>query len=206
MATALTQLRTRIQHSVPRCPAPLIDQEIIDVCRAFCEKTRIWQEERCAMALYTLTLDDDIDGEIYRVQLVKINETPETLNSVGSEVDPTTYTIQHTDDGIILTFSSAPGRTIDGGLTAEVSVRPKLTSTEIPDVIFNDYYRGLAGGVLANLFAQPEKRWSARIGHIHVQQWEYDQAVRRAMEFVATMHTSRELVMERSDRGSFQII
>jgi len=212
MPTDLHNLRTRINHLVRRCPPALIDQTIIDICRKFCEETRIWQEQLCSMSLekgirsYLLELDDDIDGDIYRVLQVCLDGDPDSDDQTLDLVEPTGYEVSHGEDGPTLIFCDDPGESIDGGLIVTVAVRPKLDSLTLPTALYNDYYAGLAAGTVAEIMAMPDKRWSASAGYVQQSLYEYDQAVRNALNEVELRHTTRDMVIKHSARGSFQLI
>lgn len=48
----------------------------------------------------------------------------------------------------------------DAGLIVAAAWKPKIGVTEVPDSVFDTYYRALVDGALAQLFAIPDKPWT----------------------------------------------
>lgn len=61
-----------------------------------------------------------------------------------------------------------PNGSITDGLVVECEVRPLDTSTEVPDVIFDDWRDAITAGALARLYLMPGMRWgNAKLAEEH---------------------------------------
>lgn len=54
-----------------------------------------------------------------------------------------------------------PSESITGGLVLECSLRMLETSTEVPDVIFDEWRDAITAGALASLYDMPGMRWAS---------------------------------------------
>lgn len=163
--TEYSSLREYTGPQLPDCPIALLDQTARRIARQFCEDTQAWQYDLSPIRIradkrdYQLSLDDIDCAEIFRVWSVRIVKDEDTSPD-GVLQDPQEHYTLIGDHHQKLRFTCTPKETISKGLRVRVSLRPLRTATEIECFMFDEYYEGLASGVMGTLMAMPKKPWT----------------------------------------------
>jgi hypothetical protein len=122
--------------------------------REFCSKTEVWTESLPAIDLLegvlSYTLEWDQDAIVRRVKSVKIN---------GAIISPELY--EFVPSGVlVLSGDMTPAVTVTGGLVVELVFVPRLTTSEISEMVFDRWAEAITAKAVHSLGMQPNKPWS----------------------------------------------
>lgn len=114
---------------------------------------REWNEDARGMALYLYhrKVGEGLDAKSWQTA---VSDRPQTYFMTN----PST-----------IRLVGIPTTAITGGLLVTVALKPTPAATQIVDWLYNDYYRTLAYGALAELLKLPKKPWTdmALASHYH---------------------------------------
>lgn len=154
MATQLTELYAYVEAELPRCPKPLILQNIFTVINDFCERTQAWQDDLDPITVIEDVDTYDLDGEPANSDIIR--PTKVLLNDV--ELTPgLDYTMPSRTQ---LKLAYTPETDTDDALEVRVCLRLEAGATDICNALWDDWYRAWAAGVKARLMAMPNKPWT----------------------------------------------
>lgn len=164
----LTALRDDTMPSLPGCPLAIVDDAILKTVIDFCNRSRAYRYSPASIdvvantATYVPTLPSET--EIAWLLSAEIDDVPIDTPTPGS-----VPILSETDTGVV--FAAVVASTTQLGLrnvpdesatlNVRLALRPTLAATEYPDALHVLYRDAIASGVLAKLFAQPKKPWSA---------------------------------------------
>ncbi len=137
---------TTVLRDVPGCPNALIKEEVLSSAIEFCESSGI----------YTAKLTESVlkDAESLTITVPANTGLVEINNIVVDGI--ATYEIYA--DGTTIDFD---GKAIsDYDMDVYVSLKPLRSATELPDILYNDWYQTIAAGAKAKLMVMPEKPWT----------------------------------------------
>lgn len=158
-----------VAAEVMGCPSITIDSAILRASIEFCEKSTAWRE-----LLTPITLQDGVAEYAIPLpvgsRLVVIRDREARLNGQSlnpipnpADINPTrtgvpSHYAQRSHDALILfpTPASADGMV----LSIYAVLAPKLTATELPDLLADRYYEAICEGAKAILKRMPNQPWS----------------------------------------------
>jgi hypothetical protein len=135
-----------IRRDVPGCPVPLIEDEVREAAIEFCRRTSIYTYDQTASVTAG---DSEVDivvpdnTSLVAVNYIEVDESRE-------------YDLTVEDDTIL--FSSDAASSFD--MTINMALKPEQAATSLPDILFDDYFQGIASGAKAKLMIMPKKEWS----------------------------------------------
>lgn len=154
---ALTDLYDHTVLELPKCPKPIIMQEILNVLVDFFVRSQLMFEELDAIIVRdgedTYDLDAPATTNIDTIRWVTLNEYP--LYPVRD------YTMPSKSKITLVTEPTADTASDEEGLIVTVVLKPKRTITDIDADLFESWYLTWAAGVKALLMLQVGKKWSA---------------------------------------------
>jgi hypothetical protein len=164
-----------ILSELPGCTAAMLDQNIIQVARDFCERTNAWQLDLdpinsiAGLATYPLTFPDD--SEITRIYQIDLNgvllwrfsdrEKPgETITVREPKYPPEfpPFTLTEHIDSIVLGDDEVPTESQTGGLLLKAAFQPTIDANALPDFLFVHHGDDIRMGVLGRMMIM-KKPW-----------------------------------------------
>jgi len=149
----------QVMPELPKCPAALIDKQMLNVWIKFCHETQAWT--------YDLTAINIMDG----VQEYRLDGLQPSYSQIDSlvtvvlqdvTIEPGTgYTMANREMAIWLI--NEPGADVTAGLEIQVALRPSRTATYIDTRLYEDWEEQIAKGVMAILMKMPGKAWSGQV-------------------------------------------
>jgi len=149
----------QVMPELPKCPAALIDKQMLNVWIKFCHETQAWT--------YDLTAINIMDG----VQEYRLDGLQPSYSQIDSlvtvvlqdvTIEPGTgYTMANREMAIWLI--NEPGADVTAGLEIQVALRPSRTATYIDTRLYEDWEEQIAKGVMAILMKMPGKAWSDQV-------------------------------------------
>ena len=173
--SAFSTLHPLIRPYVQGCSIPMIDQHIARVTRDFCTFTRAWKIDcqgfplSAGVQFYQLSIPES--SELVQVEHMNFGQntlSPRTRIQIQHDFPewctetasvPCFY-ITHSQCEVELWPIPSPEIKTEK-LQAEVSLRPALTATAIPDHnLLEEFGEAIVDGTLANLLQIPKREWS----------------------------------------------
>ena len=198
MSTNLTTLYQYVMPELPGCPSALIDREIIEVVKDFCERTLQWDTPS----------DDPVKINIKDEQKQYDVDCPDTQAEVVTykKVLRRYYDAEETDDlqelypekdytrpeHNLIKLDAEPTADQTNGLEISLALRPRRTCTKVPDCLFDQFYMVWANGVMGRLMKMEGKRWSNPVRGAELSE-KYEAGVVAAMTDERRGHTLKRL-------------
>ena len=135
-----------ILTQVPGCPKYAIKQAVLQTAIQFCNTSLIWQlagEETITSGNAELTLDTATDSQIADCYIF--------FNGL-------LYT-DYTRSGATVTLYDAV--TADTDFDTISFLKPTEDASDLPDLLYNNWFDGIAAGAKSRLQMQPEKKWTS---------------------------------------------
>lgn len=163
--TPLYHFFTRILPSVPACPEPTVEAELIAAAIRFCERTRSWRHvTESALpagwdAPVLLTAPDGAD--VFEVERVwfdgrKLDAEPFHKAPQQAEDPAPPYAFSQAEPGSLILWPCGEA----GSLRIAAFLKPARNADELPDFLYAHHLDTIASGALAALLMIPEKSWS----------------------------------------------
>jgi len=180
----ISELADTLLLDAPGAPLPLIERELREAAREFCQKTLVWRHlgDAAEFKAGQSVIDPDLPGEseLTWVNWLSINQ--QTVPAIGmGEVPPDlpdtgpvdAYRVDWPE--IVLMPTPAEG----GTFQAAVIVRPSVDARSLPDALWADWSDGIKSGAIARLTDTPGRKWSnPQVAAYHQQR--FAQAMARA--------------------------
>jgi hypothetical protein len=134
-----------IKPSLPGCPASLIKSEVLDAAIRFCRKTYVWKSVETDTAVGGETewsLAGVTGADIINIS-VEVNDREYVLYTFSVDTAKFDYPLK-ADDEVSVTLYLSPSRDV----------------TELPDVLYTDYFEAIRSGAIVSLAMLPNKPWS----------------------------------------------
>ena len=180
MAKALTDFHTELDIRIVDVGPTFLTRALLRACREFCEIVPIYREDLAAISIvasdatYTLSPTSSAPStcEIVKVLRAEVSDcqlqivTEDFLNTeyVGgnwTETEATTpYACYILPDRSTLRLFPIPTDAVTSGLFVSVQLRPALTATSVPDVLYNQYMTEILDGAKAQIYGQVEQAWA----------------------------------------------
>lgn len=146
----------------PGCSDPAAERAILLSGIEFCKLSYCWRDDLdlgdtvADVSNYPIQ-DVPTDGKVHDVKFVRFGDD-EYLDKNGREYETATrWELVTATNEIKLTPTPATGgKTI----TATVIFIPTRAATTLPDILYDDYFMGVAQGALAHLLGMPGQKWS----------------------------------------------
>jgi hypothetical protein len=198
----IDSLFTLIRPEVPQCPDFVIEQHAVRAIRTLCERSRVWREwqgEYLDEGIEEYPLETDT-GEIFAVENVQTDK--------GVRLRPLDYELPGQDNDNMHGISGVVGYTfkhpqtlwIQGTPTQnediflEVILRPKMSDTEIPDWLAEQYEDAIVAGTLSRLMMVAAKPWfNAELSAYHKR--EFGRGISQARADAIRRHTNTRVTM-----------
>lgn len=201
MTTAYTAFLDYVLPHVPGCTNEIALLAIRNTCIDFCEKSMILERDHDPVTIVAGIIDYDLGPPTgYRVVQVKKAwyKTTELTTPSPDEVGrPEIYNklfkgadVSRSDPNRIIqkdettfTVYPIPLETVPNSLTMRVALKPTRASSNIEDVIFEDYAEIIGYGALARLQLSPNKPYTnpqGAVAHLGLYQSGLNTARQRA--------------------------
>ena len=165
---------------VSGCPHSAIDRELRNICIEFLRDTASYRVEHTAIDLLLETSDylltppaltnveqvveayvlDEADATARPISPVSISTLKKLYSNWRNEVGSPRQYLHDLNALSITLFPKPPAAVASGLLLWHTATPAQVTSTGIPDYLYERYLQRIAAGVLARLQAQPDKRWT----------------------------------------------
>lgn len=145
---------------LPGINKPMLNKAIRDVWIEMCSKSYVWLEETSPNLKIRKDRKDYYVADIPECGLVHKIWVVKRGNCVLVAGRDYTYSI----DKQKITLSTTPAKDEAKALYVLMILKPCRTATEIPCRVFEDWYEGVAKGVMARLKRQQGKSWSDPVG------------------------------------------
>lgn len=176
---AVSLFRQMVASYATTCPAPLIDQSVLQACSEFCRATHAVQEVS-AQTLVAGQVDYDVDVPVGMLlttvmavwsnnrplELVGTDEVRLGLAHVGdiganlaTRGDPTCV-FQKVPSGSVLSVYPIPTTTYTNGLLVRAAFEPLGSATQVDDILFDRYGDDIAYGAVARILELPDQPFS----------------------------------------------
>lgn len=185
---ALSVFRPRIAPSVYGCLEEVIDRAVLDTAIDFCERSMILKRMAASFATvasqleYTLPVTADTSiSTIMRMWCGDQELTPFNEDNVGtpfgfvsaitgfSSNKGTPRNFHQTGSGVIA-FYPIPDSVYQINIRA--AMRPLRSSTQIDDILFEDWVEPIVDGALSRLYLMPGDWASSTLAKFHSERYE----------------------------------
>jgi len=162
----INELKTQALQEVAGVDIPVFERVCRDTAREFCEQTQGWIDKLDPMNLredvsqYELEAPNDFSCIIVptRVRIFEPDDQepvhPDTLQQ------STYFQYLMEPDRCVLDLVYAPQRDQVKALHVQVALRPRRDKRQMCERFYDDWYQGLAYGVMSRLMLMPRKQWS----------------------------------------------
>jgi len=170
MSKNLSEWVTGLGASLPLCPDPLVERTVLDVCRDFCARSRLWHEQLTAIDIvsgteeYTLSSSNGDVASIRRAEVSEsaINPTSEIKldresDTWRTQAGSASEYFMGEDRNIRLVY--IPETAVTGGLVVWANLMPAKTATAVQDFLYNDHFETISIGARARLLAAKDTPW-----------------------------------------------
>lgn len=165
----LYELLPQMQHRLPGCSVPVMEQALRQMARIFLNETRLWTEQvefevDAAATDYDLVLPSGT--ELVEVAWVRAGEAPvpEPMRATWGQGVNYRTSIQY---GSIVLDSAVTDE--DLVLAAGLVLLPRLTLAALPQYILDQWGHCVAEGAVWNCMAMPGKPWSVAKPELEAQ-------------------------------------
>lgn len=164
----ISAIKMEVLPHLPSCPQPLVEDAILKVIIDFCNRSRAYRLTTSDIPVTVGTATyavDDLPGKTAIAWLLSAELDGAPLDTSDSGTLPLSW---DTESGavtacVVVSDTEIGLRKVpidSGMLRARLALRPTLNATTYPDELHNLYQEVIAAGVLAKLFAHPNKPWS----------------------------------------------
>jgi hypothetical protein len=152
---ATSAFQFKVSPHVPGCPPFLMDQEIVEAARTFCEDTWIWQDAPAseqqlvpdgALAIFPLTIASG--SEFVGISAV-------TKNGLYL-VDGVDFAADHQTDRVIFTYPPAAVEVVK----VKRIYKPAANAASLPDWMLSKHCSAIAYLATSRLCLMKDKEWS----------------------------------------------
>lgn len=167
-----------VLYDVPGAPEPVVVNAIRNACIEFCEKSLVLVRDHDPITLIANKVDYDLEPPggyvVVKVQKAWLEHSP--LDPMAPDVVKDAAVYNRLFSSYIAASSTPraylqkeertisvwpmPEKKYQNGLTLRVALKPTRASTEVEDVILEDYAEIIAAGALARLMASPGKAYT----------------------------------------------
>ncbi len=178
MAQPLHRFLPRILPSVPACPEPTAEAEVLAAAIELCQRTRCWRliDDRVLPSGWSGPIAISLpDGaalhEIERAWFSGRKLDPEPFTDAPPEdlVSGPATAFSQVDRGEILLWPAGEA----GTLRLSLFLKPSQGADEVPDDLFQDHLEDIAAGALGKLLLIPEKSWTnPSLAGVYVSRFE----------------------------------
>lgn len=167
-----------ILPELPGANELIVQQAVRSACIEFCEKSLILTRDHDPITIAQGVVDYEFDVPsgylVTKVQRAWLNNNPlhplapdavrdaDVYNRTysGYQSAPSTPTHFLQKDERTISVYPVPDKAYSNGLTLRVALKPTRASTEVEDVVFEDYAEVIAAGALARLQMSPGKPYT----------------------------------------------
>lgn len=171
---------TTVLRDVPGCPNSLIKEEVLSSAIEFCESSGIYTAkltESVLKAAESLTITVPANTALVEINKIVVGEV-------------TTYEIDN--DGATIDFDGKAATDYD--MEVYVSLKPLRSATELPDILYNDWYQTIAAGAKAKLMVMPEKPWTnLKVAGLHGSLFENGASAATRKAFLRNLSTEKRI-------------
>lgn len=183
MATNISDFRSKVLRTIPSCPSPIMDEEIVEAIRIFCEETLIWKQDLASRVsivadTYNYTLTAPSDTEIIAIHRVMYKQDGKDDDQF-SEIDPTTEEVEdrtkpgqwrYTEAkspskflftiGGVLRLIPIPTEASSEGLLVTVYSKPERGVITCEDFFFKRYLDAIKWGAQGRILSIKDQPWT----------------------------------------------
>lgn len=175
---------SRVLIEVPGCPEITAIQAVRDCCIEFCEKSLILTRDHDPVTVKTGVVDYDLEPpsgylvvkvmqawldhnklEPMAPDVVRDAAVYNRLFSSYQAAQSTPLRYLQKDERTISVWP-VPDKNFNNGLTMRVAIKPTRSSSNVEDVLFEDYAEPIASGAVARLMSSVGKAYSSAQGAV----------------------------------------
>lgn len=183
MSKAFSAFYDDVMPELPGIRPNMVDAHLLRVARQFCDRTAAWHSDFGPIDSEADTLTYAIYGQVAKTEVVRVLSltVDDVLWWLAREPDPDVETETQprfqvhrppftlSENHGEITFTEQPAGEISGVL----AMRPSLTATNLPDVLYTEFLPAIKAGVLAQLLLMGGKPWTDRdMGAYYSGQYE----------------------------------
>lgn len=171
MSTAISTLTKYVSLEAPGCLHVIIEREILWAARRFCDRTKIWHEDKdttyAAGGLGDVDLATPADSEIVSIDSVLADNydipsaTEYELSAINAnwrtEEGPAERFISYPHKNSILLYRKPTAPT---QIDYTVTLKPTLDATTLPDFLVDKYRDALVDGAKYRVLGQAAMTWN----------------------------------------------
>lgn len=182
---SLDEFFPQVRLDVPGVALPIVRQAILDACRDFCKRTKVWNtikifslspnksEYQIAIPENTFIQDITYLGRLIsgsspvkyddrtRRKVTESDldyESPNWRESESSNAEFWRWGIK--SDRRTVFFYPIPTVALADGIKCKVILAPNQDASEVPHILFDEYAEGIGAGASAKLLEIPGKEWT----------------------------------------------
>ncbi len=177
-----------VMPDVIGCPIPMVDLELRNAAREFCQYTKAWAEWADAFTATGSTnrFEFDLPNGAELVAAKRANVNGKDLNVFASDRLPGDWQ-QGNDtgpDGSLVHIDTAeyviyPRPLAGTAVAIEMALQPSMTASGVGDVILAKHAEAIAWGAKYRLLSKPNKAWTDPKSAAHARA-EFERAVHHA--------------------------
>lgn len=178
MSTALKDFYDLLMPELPGCTTPMLDLQLRETARAFCQQTSAWKLPFDAVNLVADQATYDLEpsepeAEVVRVikltlgsELIWEDTDREQKSADASEPkyvrNEPPFTLSPDLLEITLMADEVPTAAVTGGMVIVGAMKPTARATRLPDFLKGQYSDAMRFGTLARLMVMAKKPWTDR--------------------------------------------
>ncbi len=166
MPVTYLDLTTEVVLELPGCPLVIIEPELKRSAISFFNDTKTWRvadsptllagESSVALPLLPDTALVEVISVMYKGEPMEPTSLEAVMLSPVSGTSPCRFYEQDS----VIHLDPKPANLDDVPVDVLIAIKPNRNSTELPDLIVDQYFDCISKGALARLTSMPEKRWS----------------------------------------------
>lgn len=189
MSTALTAFYDLLLPEVPGCTTAMLDLQLRETARAFCQQTSAWRlpftnvNLVAGQATYTL-VPSEPESEVVRVVKLTLNgelmweDTDREQRGVNASEpkylrNEPPFTLSLNLMEITLMADEVPTASVTGGMVITGAMKPTANAASLPDFLIGQYSDAMRYGTLSRLMVMGKKPWTDRdLATAYMGKWQ----------------------------------
>lgn len=182
--SALSDYYDLLLPELPGCLPSMVDLQLREVAREFCEKTSIWREDLTAIDLVAgqaayAVASPSVSAMVRVVSLTvadvllwKDRQVKEGDDEPKYNPSEPPFTLSADLTTLTLATDEVPTASLVGGLVITAALKPTAAAANLPDFLRSQWSDAIRAGVLSRLMVMGRKPWTDReLAGIYASTW-----------------------------------